>query len=382
MDKQLPNSGGAGLIWLKPETYDALVEAARKAVVPDPVQFETVNRAGKTYFRYREPGSAGGPGLGGGGGRFIVSFDAPNQLLRVGEGSVAWSLPEQPDSVTRPYVPKLEGISLSLNPGWAVGGLTPGTEYEVTCIYDSNAGRMELRDPEEELELEEGERARLIATVSFQNAGAGMAIAQFSQRWHDNIEDEGVASISSSFSGSGDDDSDSDGGGGDSGSDDDSDDSSSSSISSSSGCGCPGVTIENAVTMMVGAEASLPPEDWFSTEVGFNNAIDPEDVLIVVETKVEPPEGDCEVYRGRLWLSVEVGLISKKSVFLGQAMGGSFVTEHLLTGTACEVKNITACVSSFGNSPSSGLPALGPCCGEPYDITLPPVIGEGPCPEP
>jgi len=362
--------------------FNKLVDRLESLVIrPGPGLFMRQTSTGTTLWTRRARG------IGGGGGRFPVSFNATTQKLHVGEGSVAWSVSEQPDSVTRPYIPKLDGVSLSLTPGWDIAGKTPGTEYEVICIYHSSAGRMVLheKDGEEELEVEDGERARLIATVTFQSAGTGLAIAELVQRWQDDIEQAGEESLSSSTSGisTSEDDSDSDGDS-DGGSDDESDDSSGSSSSSSSSgeeC-CPGSVIQSAVVMMVGAQVSLPPEEWEpDTGLGYGGS-GAEDTLIVVETKVTPPEDPCDQYRGRLWLTVEVRGGARKRVNLGTAMGGTYTTEHILSATACETMPVTACVELFGSSPSGSTPELGICCGDSIDVQTPPIIGEPPCTPP
>lgn len=42
------------MLLIRPETYDLLREAAKKNIFPDPTQFETIRKDGKTYFRFRE----------------------------------------------------------------------------------------------------------------------------------------------------------------------------------------------------------------------------------------------------------------------------------------------------------------------------------------
>ena len=67
--EEIPRPAGGGLLWLRAETYAKLFEAAKRVLVPDPVQFETTEKNGVTYFRLRDREQSaehGGPSIGGG----------------------------------------------------------------------------------------------------------------------------------------------------------------------------------------------------------------------------------------------------------------------------------------------------------------------------
>jgi hypothetical protein len=358
------------------DAWNKLLERAESLVVSTGPGLLTSRSANGTIIRVHKK-----PQRVVNGGRYPVSFRSNTQTLHVGEGRVAWSNTAQPDSVTRSFIPKLEGVSLTESPGWSVAGKTAGTEYEVICIFTSSAGRMVLheKDGEEELEMADNERARLIASVTFATTETGLKIEALVPKWEDDIEHGGEDTGSSGDSQSGDDDSDdgeSDSDGDPDDSDSEDDGSSSSSSSSSGGSCCPTTTIESALVMAIGTAATADPDDWpIPMAVCYGGEGIPEDTLIYVNVKVEAPTGSCAAYRGRLWVVVTVGGV-RKPVYLGTAMAGSYMTEHVISGTAGEDREVTACIEMLGAPVGGGAPPLEDCCAEPFTLTLPGVCGE------
>lgn len=303
------------------------------------------------------------------GGRYHVSFSAGTQKLHVGEGSVAWSVTGQPDSVTRPYIPKLDGVSLTERPGWNVSGKSVEVEYEVICLYSSTAGRMVLheKDGEEELEIEEGERARLIATVIFENAtsGPGLKIQELTQRWRDDIEHEG-GDYGSSFSSASDGDDSEESG--DSGIEDSTgsgdEDSDSDSSSSGSSC-CPEITLYPTLIDTGDPSGCLGVDGpGMASRVTFY-------VQGIVGNYSCPECSDVNLY-------VEFGIGGQKQAkFLGRDGGGQeFAGWFEVFVLPCSRATAWACIRAFGASVVGNDCVIAENCCSYQTVNVP-----GPCPD-
>lgn len=256
-----------------------------------------------------------GESASGGGGRYQLTFDGTGQKVVVSEGSVAWAATAETDGIVRPYIPKISGVALGAGAAIAVAGKSAGIEYEVVCIYSSTAGRVVMHDPDDELDIESHERARLLGTVKLKNrAGGGLEIDELKQRWADDIEhlgdDYGSSSAGSQSGDNSDGESD---GGGDSdsitppdNSDSDDSDSDSSSSSSSGGATCPEITnLQVVLLQLENGEQCF--EDPVVQQVG----------TVAVSCEVGPYAESC---RNRLYVRFTVGATTR-SIFLGSTYG-------------------------------------------------------------
>ena len=135
MDKKLPRAGGKGLMWIKPETYEALREAAaRPEIVLDPTQFAYTERGGKKHYRFLGAAGDKGDGRGGGGGRFVPRIGGEGgTTLYVGLGAVSYCriAETDPTASTRehsvrvvPIFPRIDGTPIDAEepPGFDITG--------------------------------------------------------------------------------------------------------------------------------------------------------------------------------------------------------------------------------------------------------------------
>lgn len=119
--KDLPKAGTEKAILLRPQTYNALRDAAsRPDIQPDPREFDIQERHGKKYFRLR-PGRAaeGGGGAAGSTALFpavVAVPDSPGDyLVTVTPGFLAYQnagASESEDGVTGVLKPKMGGKEL------------------------------------------------------------------------------------------------------------------------------------------------------------------------------------------------------------------------------------------------------------------------------
>lgn len=149
-----------------------------------------------------------------------------------------------PDNVVRPFEPTLNGTPLSADPR-PYFSASAGVTYEVICIFDEVKGRLILlADGDEMPELNNCERAWLIATIKLKTVSGKVIIDELTQNWLSDIPrtlDETSCNSSDSNDSDDSDNSDDSDDSDDSHDSDDSDDSDSSDDSSSSSgeCACP-----------------------------------------------------------------------------------------------------------------------------------------------
>ncbi len=157
-------------------------------------------------------------------GRFNVSFDATNQRLHVGPGSVVYANAEKDHQEIKPEIPTLDNVSLTENPYWEVAGKATGVIYNVWCVVggDSAHSKMQLRKDTEDVEWEfPEENARCVAHLTFKSGSGGLEIdGEIHQDWSDDIEWFKAAGDGSSSYSEGSEDESSDTGSSDGGSDD------------------------------------------------------------------------------------------------------------------------------------------------------------------
>jgi len=302
--------------------------------------------------------------------RFILWFAADAQRLYCTEGMVAVAFQTSPDSVTRPMEPTLDGAPLRENPYWDVTSKEVGTDYEAICVFTSSAAKMRLHKKDDELELEDDERAWLIGDVRFKTVGEKRAIELLDQRWSSDIpwlSDDWMSSDGSNSGDSDDDDSD------DSDSDEDSPDSDSDdsndsdgSSSSSSGACCP--TVE------------LQPTLLSTNEEGYCLPVTGPGIASTIRAMVSGYAGPitCESCRGRLWVEFGIGG-HKESRFLGTAGGVNFSGVFEITVLACSTITAWACIRKFG-APVSGVDhcRVSNCCD--YEtVQIPGACPDGDC---
>lgn len=150
MDK-LPRAGGNLALLISASTYEALRAAALAgAVALDPTQFEAITRAGKTFYRLRQPGAPEGGARGGKGGGFGA------------------------------FTPAMGG---SLEDGWTVT-ITPG------ILRLSGSGEpVTVTDLAEEFEAASGDRIYLEAEVDGAGVVTGVT-AHVGTDWADTTQVE------------------------------------------------------------------------------------------------------------------------------------------------------------------------------------------------
>jgi hypothetical protein len=148
------------------------------------------------------------------GRRFVVTYDANNQRLYVGPGSVAWVDKTDQERAVLPEYPTLDGTSLKDSPYWdcsAGGKVTAGRKYGVLCVLRHDAGErireMRLAEADESGDggyAVDDEEAWLweIATVTFTGVSADLTVESMEQKWESDIYWDETVESSSSGSGS------------------------------------------------------------------------------------------------------------------------------------------------------------------------------------
>lgn len=182
------------LYFIRPETIKKLEElAAAGGVVPDPTQFETLERAGKKHFRLR-PSSGAADQYRRGARSFFPTVSGTT--LTVGPGSIMYievrkrtqgGEPPPPRSI-QPVFPTFEGTPIWPGPAEkSVSGMTGGSLWMITrsdlCSSAPPGGadpeRIELAAKDSAPTIEPGEVRTLLSKFDLETVGSGLALTNF-----------------------------------------------------------------------------------------------------------------------------------------------------------------------------------------------------------
>lgn len=256
--------------------------------------------------------------------RFQLWFSAEHQRLYLTEGAVGCGYTCPVTQVTRPIIPKLNGVSLLDNPYWEAAEFTAGTTYDIVCIFTNTTAKIVYLENGEQPDFEDCDRAWLIASVSFKSGDAGLQIDEYTSHWSSDIpgfsESDGEAQSTGwckpcGESGSeeseeeeSEDSDDSDSEESDDSSDDDSSDDSSNDSDDSSG-GCTNLTTLGGLFVSEALIRNTPFDTDYCFEPDETNTLVPRPAKITLKLSYSP---SCQPCTLRSEIVVKLGLYTQR----------------------------------------------------------------------
>jgi hypothetical protein len=200
--KKAHKAGGKKLLFIRPETYEALRAAAEGGgLVPDPTQFDVQERAGRKHFRLR-PTATGDDGRSGRARSWVPTVRG--NTLTVGRGAImlvevrkrTQDEAAPPPRAVSPIFPTFEGTPIFPGPAEKnITGMSGGSlwlimrsDYCQSAVGgDADPERVELVAKDAAPDIESGEVRILLSKFDLEAAGSGLAIKDPIYYWLSDV---------------------------------------------------------------------------------------------------------------------------------------------------------------------------------------------------